>query len=200
MTDRRCSLDGCERPHHARGVCHTHYEWSRRHGAAPRVIDHSVEGRLLAESERSRDGCLLWTGSLSSGADRGEGYGSIRDADGRNRPVHRVAYETWVGPIPDGWTIDHLCHVIALSEGTCEPGPCAHRRCIEPSHLQPATVRDNLLSGGSLNAIAASKTHCVKGHPLWGDNLAVYPSSPTKRQCRTCDRARSRRQRQRRET
>jgi len=49
-----------------------------------------------------------------------------RRADGGNRMVlaHRWAYETLIGPIPDGLEPDHLCR---------------NHPCVRPSHLEPVT-------------------------------------------------------------
>jgi len=47
-------------------------------------------------------GCWLWTAATI------RGYGAINIA-GQARYAHRVAYEMWRGPIPDGLDIDHLC-------------------------------------------------------------------------------------------
>lgn len=83
--------------------------------------------------------------------------------------AHRVAYETWVGPIPDGLTIDHLCR---------------NRLCIEPTHLEPVTNRENIQRGGN-----SLKTHCPQGHPYDEVNTA---SRNNRRYCRTCERVRCR--------
>src|SRR5688572_9025899 len=42
------------------------------------------------------DGCWRWPGAKNP-----KGYGVIR-RDGKRLPVHRVAYELRVGPVPDG--------------------------------------------------------------------------------------------------
>lgn len=53
-------------------------------------------------------GCWLWI----AGGDR-DGYGLFRgNASGR---AHRVAWELYRGPIPDGLVIDHICRTKAPS-------------------------------------------------------------------------------------
>lgn len=42
--------------------------------------------------------------------------------------AHRIAYELFIGRIPDGQTLDHLC---------------LNTRCINPKHLEPASVLEN---------------------------------------------------------
>ncbi|WP_147425398.1 hypothetical protein [Bailinhaonella thermotolerans] len=92
-----------------------------------------------------------------------------------------------MGPIPDGQEIDHLCH----DPDVCEPGgACPHRRCGNPRHLQAVSRPINNLRSGSPTAINARKTHCWRGHPLWGANLYRPPSRPQQRDCETCRRIR----------
>ena len=121
----------------------------------------TVEERLLHRSER-RGECRVWLGYCDE-----KGYGRIL-VDRKSRPVHRVAYETWRGPIPEGLVIDHLCR---------------NRSCLEPSHLEPVTNRENILRGKAQAAINARKTHCVNGHELSPEN--VYPGRGS-RDCRKC--------------
>lgn len=111
--------------------------------------------------------CWEWCGGL-----KGCGYGAFHCA-GRSRLVHRVSYEHYIGPIPAGLTIDHLCR---------------NRRCVKPSHLQPVTMQENTLRGFGVTGMNARKTHCPNGHPLSGDNLA--PNKYRRRRCLTCERAR----------
>jgi len=107
----------------------------------------AVEDRLLAKVETSQwSACWLWRG----GTDR-LGYGSVY-ADGRTRSAHRVAYELAFGSIPAGLVLDHLCRV---------------PRCVNPLHLEPVTVRENLLRGVSPTILAHVTKRCIKeGHDL----------------------------------
>ena len=111
--------------------------------------------------------CWLWVGLTV------EGYGRfwIGPRPGmatRFTPAHRWSYERYVGLIPEGLHIDHLCRV---------------RNCVRPTHLEPVTNRENLLRGETVTAKHAAKTHCPEGHPYAGDNLIVDGGS---RRCRTC--------------
>jgi hypothetical protein len=106
--------------------------------------------------------CWLWTGSLS------RGYGRVRDRrSGKSVPVHRIAYELLVGPIPDGLTIDHLCRV---------------RCCVNPTHLQPVTNRENILRGNGPAALSARRTSCRICGAFLGDD----PYRPGWRRCVPC--------------
>ena len=133
----------------------------------------TVFERLLMRVDKTED-CWLWTGALD-----GWGYGLIatewgRHPDGKrwckSRRTHLVSYEQHVGPIPAGLTLDHLCRV---------------RNCVRPSHLEPVPGGVNTLRGEGPTALNARKTHCIRGHPLTGDNL-VSRKNQRYRQCRTC--------------
>lgn len=118
---------------------------------------------------RKTESCWLWTGAVIN-----SGYGFCRVADQTMGLAHRLVYELMVGKIPAGLTIDHLC---------------GNRLCVNPAHLEPVSLRENILRGDSPSARQARQTHCKRGHLLAGDNLVR--SSPT-RQCRTCWNARAR--------
>jgi hypothetical protein len=84
-----------------------------------------------------------------------------------------VSYETFVGPIPDGLTIDHLC---------CNPP------CINPEHLEVVTMRENLRRGRSPVGVNARRTHCLHGHAF--DERNTWICKEGKRHCRECHRLR----------
>ena len=122
----------------------------------------SVEQRMLARIEKTGT-CWLWTGPRS-----GAGYIRIM-ADGRQQQAHRVAYKLWVGPIPPGLTIDHLCRV---------------RWCMNPAHMEPVTQGENVRRGTAPAALNAKKTHCKHGHEFSQRNTYRYKGN---RICRRCN-------------
>jgi len=74
-------------------------------------------------------GCWIYTGDLNR-----NGYGTRR-VKKRRQMVHRLIYEHFKGPIPDGYVIDHLCRV---------------RCCCNPDHLEAVTVKENTKRGKAL--------------------------------------------------
>ncbi len=121
----------------------------------PTLRGYPVRERFDAKVERAPGGCWIWKGCVNQG-----GYGMFT-LNGKARIAHRVAYELYVGPIPVGLTLDHTCHDPAV----CALGNlCPHRSCVNPAHLEPVTMRENTLRGGSPAAIHAAKTKCIRGH------------------------------------
>jgi len=117
---------------------------------------------------RSGD-CLLWQGALTT-----DGYGRFWHK-GVEHSAHVWAYEHWIGPVPLGLELDHLCR---------------NRACCEPTHLEAVTHRVNCQRGrGSIPA-------CPRGHPYDAEN--TYYSPRGGRFCRACNRAAAKRLRERR--
>ena len=118
----------CDRPVFvvARQLCRAHYKRWHRYGDAAAGASYfhgeSVPDRLVRYSEVSGTGCLEWTGAKSR-----KGYGNLF-VDGKSYLAHRLAYEAWVGPIPDGLWVLH----------SCDNPPC-----INPEHLRVGTHQDN---------------------------------------------------------
>lgn len=77
-------------------------------------------------------GCWLWLGGDDGKGDyQGLGaYGRIlRPGTRRVMQAHRFVYETFVGPIPFGYDVDHIC-------AKWQPDPRVSRKCVNPAHLQ----------------------------------------------------------------
>lgn len=93
----------------------------------PRSQD--VRHRILAAVVIDENGCWIWQGRISN-----RGYGQLmcrpRPKEKQvNASAHRLSYETFVGPIPAGLQIDHLCFVTT---------------CVNPEHLEPVTAAENV--------------------------------------------------------
>lgn len=119
----------------------------------------TLEQRFMAKVFIFPDGCWLWIASTARG-----GYGQFND--GRTmRRAHRWAYEHFVGPIPEGLDLDHLCRV---------------RACVNPAHLEPVTRSVNLKRGYAARGV---RTHCAQNHAFTPENTFQRPRG---RGCRTC--------------
>lgn len=116
--------------------------------------------RLLSRAVALANGCWEWRGFLT-----GEGYPGGFRLDGRLMSAHRASYEIFIGPIPRGLHLDHLCHT---NDPSCTAGiECRHRRCVNPQHLEPVTCLENTLRSNGAYLIQP-RTHCKRGHEYRG--------------------------------
>lgn len=146
------------------------------------VMDRRTNWRAIPADRRfwsrvtKSDGCWPWTGYRSP-----EGYGEII-VHSKKLGAHVFAYQLLVGAIPPGQVIDHTCH---NADPACPGGSgCLHRGCVNPAHLEPVSIRDNILRGKSASAVNARRTACQRGHPFDGSN--TYQREGVGRECREC--------------
>ena len=130
-----------------------------------------LDGKLIIEPGTH---CWVWVG-----AHNGNSYGRIW-FDGKMYYTHRFAFELFVGNIPNGMEIDHLC---------------SNPACLNPLHLEPVTHAENMARGKR-----AQRTRCIRDHPYDEGNTYFHPDGS--RVCRICKRMNHRawKQRQRNET
>jgi HNH endonuclease len=107
-------------------------------------------------------GCWLWIASLTK-----NGYGKFGLSGPGWKLAHRVAYEALIGPVPDGFELDHKCRV---------------RPCVNPYDLEPVTSKENKRR----SPISGPRTFCPLGHEYAGDNLRVDPRTG-QRFCKACN-------------
>lgn len=110
------ACSSCSTPAKAKGLCQFHYDRKRRPGRTP-------EERMFSKFLVGDD-CWEWTGSKNA-----SGYGNFRVPRGVVTTAHRAVYEWLVGPIPEGLQLDHLCF---------------NRICVNPGHMEPVTLRENV--------------------------------------------------------
>ncbi len=114
-------------------------------------------GRFIASFETSSSGCWQWTGAIADTR-----YGTI-GWKGRSVLAHRLSYQLFIGSIPDGLELDHLCR---------------NRGCVNPTHLEPVTHLVNIRRSMSPT--------CKRGHSRSDPaNGYVRPGNGF-RMCRPC--------------
>jgi hypothetical protein len=129
----------------------------------PTTISDVLGHLVLCEPSALDTGCWEWPRGLI-----GSGYGNAW-LDGKQHLVHRLVWETLVGPIPPDLEMDHLCR---------------NRKCANPAHLEPVTRSVNQRRGVGASAVNAAKTNC----PRCGSDYSHRADG--RRYCRPCDKAR----------
>ena len=127
-----CLVEDCDGTYHTGGYCGRHYKKWLIYGD-PKGGQHewatSNHEYLNARHEKAPSGCWLWNHIGQHGYGKATPVRVKRgDRNGKTVIAHRMAYETWVGPIPKGAVIHHKCHT---------------RACINPDHLQAITQTEN---------------------------------------------------------
>jgi hypothetical protein len=114
--------------------------------------------------------CWVYTHGRNQG---GYGLVSIRKPDGRPTTIaaHKYAYLALIGPVPEGIELDHLCR---------------NPPCVNPDHLEPVTLQENMRRRWTVQ-----KTFCKNDHPLTPDNVYRAPGPNSRRSCLTCRREHS---------
>lgn len=154
-----CAALGCDHPPRGRDLyCPMHKMRIQRHG-------DPFGGRLRGASLRERmeqyirvgapDECWEWTASTK------HGYGCLSHA-GHMLQAHRAYYEILVAPISPGLHLDHRCHNEAMALGLCAGGvECRHRRCVNPSHLDPVRPSENTKNAAVAGSYRGLRPHRV---------------------------------------
>lgn len=156
----KCYVKECQRQIHARGLCEMHYRRLLKTGIIGTCTPQREQRRFVAGSDEERflknvlktDTCWFWTGAKTT-----SGYSEFQ-VNKKTIYAHRWSYEFYIGKIPQGLVIDHLCR---------------NRLCVNPNHLEAVTNKENILRGNGLPAINARKTHCKNGHKL-SENRRCY--------------------------
>lgn len=142
----------------------------KRQKPGPKPV--SPELRFWSKVDKT-ESCWVWV----AGKRRGYGHFFL---NGNSISAHRFSYELLVSKIPEGLQLDHLCK---------------NRSCVNPDHLEPVTLQENLRRGdGNVKAtqkaaqLRKNKTHCSRNHPY--DTINTYNRPDGGRDCRACRRLR----------
>lgn len=174
--DSTCTVAECDRPARCKGMCNRHYENVRRYGYPVPVREWDLvdvidrAGWTVTES-----GCWEWGGSRNE-----DGYGVLTHLRSglSNARAHRLMYERFVGPIPDGAEIRHRCD---------------NPPCVNPEHLEPGTHAENMSDMAERGRHWRSgAAECLNGHDLTapGAYRVRVRGERTERVCLTCQRNR----------
>jgi hypothetical protein len=127
------------------------------------TFDRFMQFLKLVQNYSRSGQCWQWQGLKTE-----NGYGSF-SLRHKNYAAHRISYTALIGVIPDGLTLDHLCR---------------NRSCVNPFHLEPVTIGENVRRGnaGIHNSL---KTHCKHGHEFISENTGKASSGG--RFCITCN-------------
>lgn len=121
---------------------------TRLPGRRPALLGERIKGGVTVTAR----GCWVWQKSRNNAGYGQMWTGSRSDGTRKFRQVHIVSYETFVGAIPEGMVLDHLCRVPA---------------CANPEHLEAVTQNENLDRGRSARANTVQRTRVPsRGHQL----------------------------------
>lgn len=115
-----CTVSSCSGKPVARGMCNKHRLRLKVHGSLDLPSRRPAIARVLDRlAEDSETGCWVWSGAVGTHGYGVIGLGARHQGTGL---THRVAYEAFVGAVPDGLHLDHLCR---------------NKLCANPWHLDP---------------------------------------------------------------
>ena len=114
------------------------------------------------------DTCWIWQGAKTRAVN---GYGRVRTSGGM-KLAHREFYEHYIGPIPSGLQIDHICN---------KP------LCVNPNHLETVTRSENQKRSVHRDKthVNGRKTHCKNGHEFSPENTTIAKGNGQRR-CNQC--------------
>lgn len=117
----------------------------------------SAKERVLSHVSIADNGCWNWTGSKNKQGYGQIGIGSRRDGNRKTMRAHRLSFAVFNGEIPPGHDICHKCD---------------NPSCVNPEHLFPGTVRDNMadMDAKGRRGYSLSEKHPsakLREHDVW---------------------------------
>ena len=108
--------------HPERGREYTRQHRLRKYGAP--IVKTQLQRFMDKVEPVTESGCWIWNGTCQK-----NGYGRTAFGNHQSGFAHRWSYMHFVGAIPPGNEIDHLCRV---------------RCCVNPNHLRTVTHAENM--------------------------------------------------------
>lgn len=148
MTNNLCSFEDCEKNVKSKGLCTGHYQQQLKglklsplgmRDGRP-LSQRNIEDFFWARVDKTCDH-WIWTGGITV-----QGYGFMQFG-GTRQLAHRYSYTLHNEEIPEGLSIDHLCHV---------------RRCVNPDHLRSTTHKENMENRRGANTNSKSRIRGVR--------------------------------------
>ena len=130
---------------------------------SPNVLRNRLLAKVRVDDSTN---CWLWTAAKYP-----NGYGMFKGGPRRPNCAHRISYEIFVGKIPNGKHLDHLCKIVT---------------CVNPLHLEPVSIRENVMRSNAPTAVNARKVRCIRGHEFSNENTSY--SKRGWRKCKACQR------------
>ena len=131
--------------------------YKRKQRPGRRSIIDRIKDKINADCG---NGCWNWLGTISN-----SGYGQLSaTAVTSSKLAHRVIYTAMIGPVLESMDLDHLCR---------------NRKCVNPTHLEPVSRRENICRGNS----HVAKQMALKVCPTCGNSFEEYYGS---RGCKRC--------------
>ena len=163
----RCNVDACENlvgAKGAKGMCSKHYQMFLKTGDPCGSLRKPESERFWEKVDvRGPQDCWNWKAAQDH-----NGYGSFKTE--HSTRAHQWAYMHLVGPVPEGFVLDHLCRT---------------QSCVNPAHLEPVTNQENLARGWGRRLRNGMANECINGHAYTPENTYIHPVSDQK-VCKTC--------------
>lgn len=122
---RKCSVDGCDRKHAARGLCSRHYDKAKASDSLPPLARlHLTEAFLRAHVAYDGDDCVEWPYHRNK---KGYGWANV---GGKQNSASR-----WMCV---------LAHGDPPFAGAEAAHRCGNRGCVNPNHIRWATPVENM--------------------------------------------------------